>query len=302
MPTYPFVSRTRGRRYFLQSPPTPGALGKLTWAPAMAPGATVVNVPTGASLGALDTSTDYVLVMPGTALNRTLVIQGGRHVTVVGGRITNTDATAADGSQKHAGVYINGHTGVCHIEGLLLDGSGLYDGIVINGNKPGSIVQLQNIHIAEIHAGDEAGFTDIHPDNIQTISGPSKLRVDRFSGTAIYQGLFDYPEDVASNVPSQVEGRDLRNMDFRLRSDKTTWAGLPIYKSKGAGGDWPVTSQNCWVDMGLTSKFRMMFPGLNQMGRGWYYGQPGVAQGADGSGRFVPAASVGVGYVSPGYA
>jgi hypothetical protein len=304
MPQNPYVSRFRSRYWFLDDPPA-RVLGKLTWAPPVlgADGAEVVDldVPTGATLGALDNTKDYRLHIP-TELPRTLVIQGGRNVVVIGGAINNQNATASDGSQKNAGVYVNGVKGVCHLEGLKLYGSGLRDGFVLNCTDVGSVVRIQNCQIDEIHATDEVGYTDIHPDNIQTTSGPSKLHVDRFSGTYIYQAIYDQPEATASNLPVDPDGRIYKNMDFRLRADKTVSGGLPFYKNGASRHDWRITTDNVWIDGGTTSMFRYLYPGLDLFGRGIFWGngvRPGVAQGADGTGRFVTNA--GMAYVTPGY-
>ena len=56
------------------------------------------------------------------------------------------------------------------------------------------------------------GFTDNHPDVLQTWSGPPELRVDRLSGTTRYQGFFLHPTQFGSGVPPRLF--DLRRVDL----------------------------------------------------------------------------------------
>lgn len=119
-----------------------------------------------------------------------LKIVGGRNVVLIGGHITIPPAGPRATAGDRRGLLIAGQTGTVHIEGLLIDDAGgdLSEGI--NIAAPRAIVQIQNTRVAGVHARDEKGFTDNHPDVIQTYGGVRELRVNRLTGTTTYQGLF----------------------------------------------------------------------------------------------------------------
>jgi hypothetical protein len=119
-----------------------------------------------------------------------LSLIGGRNVVVEGGHITIPPAGPQATGGDRRGLLIEGQTGTVHVEGLLIDNAGgdLSEGI--NIAAPRAIVQIQNTRVAGVHARDETGFTDNHPDVIQTYGGVRELRVNRLTGTTTYQGLF----------------------------------------------------------------------------------------------------------------
>ncbi len=117
-----------------------------------------------------------------------LVIHGGRNVVLVGGRITIPYAGTDPTPQERRALYLDGQTGVVHLEGLLVDDSGgdLSEGIQIAA--PRAVVQIQNVRVEGIHARDPVSFSDNHPDLIQPGGGVRELRVHRFTGTTAGQG------------------------------------------------------------------------------------------------------------------
>jgi hypothetical protein len=119
-----------------------------------------------------------------------LVIHGGRNVMLVGGRITIPNAGPSPTPQERRALYLDGQTGVVHLEGLLVDDSGgdLPEGIQIAA--PRAVVQIQNVRMEGVHARDPVGFSDNHPDLIQPGGGVRELRVHRFTGTTAGQGFF----------------------------------------------------------------------------------------------------------------
>ena len=139
----------------------------------------------------LDDRRDYRVVLraPVRAVGG-LTITGGRNVVLRGGHITVPPAGAGATAADRRGLLIAGQTGTVHVEGLLIDNAGgdLSEGIHIAA--PRAVVQLQNVRVAGVHARDQKGFTDNHPDVIQTWGGVRDLRVNRFTGTTDYQGLF----------------------------------------------------------------------------------------------------------------
>jgi len=139
----------------------------------------------------LKPSQDYrvALTAPVRALGG-LVIHGGRNIVLVGGRITIPPAGRDPSPQQRRALYLDGQSGVVHLEGLLIDNSGgdLSEGIQIAA--PRAVVQIENTRVEGIHARDPVGFSDNHPDLIQPGGGVGTLRVHRFSGTTAGQGLF----------------------------------------------------------------------------------------------------------------
>src|SRR5690606_40643055 len=86
---------------------------------------------------------------------------------------------------------------IVHLEGLLIDGDDLGDGV--NIDAPSAVVQLANIHVDEVGfrgaddrdgTGDYADIGDNHPDVVQPYGGFRELRIDGLSAASTYQGLF----------------------------------------------------------------------------------------------------------------
>ncbi len=151
----------------------------------------VVRVRDGAATIRLAGRHDYRIVLPERLAEvGGLRIIGGHNVVLVGGHITIPPAGPRATPADRRGLLIAGQTGTVHIEGLLINDAGgdLSEGI--NIAAPRAVVQIQNTRVAGIHARDEKGFTDNHPDVIQTYGGVRELRVHRLTGTTTYQGLF----------------------------------------------------------------------------------------------------------------
>lgn len=173
-----------------------------------------------------------------------LSLVGGRNVVLVGGHVTIPPAGPQATPEDRRGLLIADQTGTVHIEGLLIDNAGgdLSEGI--NIEAPSAVVQIQNTRVAGIHARDEKGFTDNHPDVIQTYGGVRELRVNRLTGTTTYQGLF-LRGDSGPHGPVELS--------------KVNIVGLPTahyllwkrcrdpYPAPCSGPDFPVGVSDVWV-------------------------------------------------------
>lgn len=252
--------------------------GPLTWAPPELSDPTTVNVSPADITLELDGSRDYVVVMPDEPLESGLAITGGRNVVLVGGEIRVPWQGDDPWISQRRGLLLRDQTGVVHVEGLLITGEDLSEGIQIDA--PEATVQLQNIRVEDVHARDQVGFSDNHPDVIQTWGGVAELRIDGLTGSTDYQGLF-----LAASSGS-VGRADLRNVNIigRETSRYLLWAD----------GDFPRKVQNVYLQ--------------SAPGRGWAQtlwpnpdAWPGASPGSPPGGDFVKAGTVGVGYSTPGY-
>jgi hypothetical protein len=183
---------------------TPSSSGgpKLAWAPPALTNPVTLTVPDTAPVAlSLDSSTDYILKLGHLSGPGGLTVTGGHNVVIIGGQITATPDTV---ERNGWAMRFYNQTGTVHIEGVLIDNSN--DGITIEA--PNAIFQIENVRISNNHALQD-NFSYAHPDLIQTWSGPSKMRIDRFTGYSDYQGFtwmdagsgYSYPGSVtATNV------------------------------------------------------------------------------------------------------
>jgi hypothetical protein len=256
---------------------------RLSWAPPRLDSPTIVDVSASNHVLKLDPTRDYLIRMPATKLSVLggLVIVGGHDVVLVGGEIT-IPSWGASHPTDNRGLYLKNQTGTVHVEGLLIDDSGgaLSEGIDVNA--PEAIVQLENVRVERLHARDEAGFSDNHPDLIQSWAGPAELRVDRFTGTTDYQGFYLAPQELGGR--SQPRRIDLR----RVNVETTASARYLLWQV----GNAPLRLWDVWIRPSL-GRYEVVWP---DDGR-W---DP-VAQGGPPGGDFVGAGDAGLGYHSPGY-
>jgi hypothetical protein len=256
---------------------------QLLWAPPRLDAPTVVNVSASNHTLKLDPARDYLIRMPATKLSVLggLVIVGGHDVVLVGGAIT-IPTWGANHDTDNRGLYLKDQTGTVHVEGLLIDNSGgaLSEGI--NINAPKATVQLQNVRVLDVHAQDEAHYSDNHPDLIQSWAGPAKLRIDRFTGTTDYQGIFLAPEEYGTARP---RGIDLR----RVNIGTTSTAGYLLWEESEA----PLHLDDVWITPDPEETFDPVFPHDHR----W----DAVKRARPPGGDFVGAHGVGPGYRSPGY-
>jgi hypothetical protein len=288
--------------------PKPSA-SALAWAPPRLTLPTTITVGAGGGQFDLQPGRDYVVSVGNVSGPVRLV--GGRNVVLIGGHITIPwagDATdyGSEGAfiAARTALYLKGQTGTVHIEGLLIDNQGgdLSEGIQINA--PSAVVQIENVRITDIHARDDVGYTDNHPDLIQPWGGVKALRVDHFTGSTDFQGI------LLKNDGGPTGEVDLRNVNF-VGNPGSTWlfndqlpAGTPInlvnfWLQPTAGHTMSKSvSPNNWSPAPRTATIATdgtvsWMPELGITGV--------LRQGIPPEGEFVPATLAGTTYASPGY-
>lgn len=265
----------------------PGAASSatLTWPRPTLVNPVTINMTTARTYYNLDPTRDYRLKLPTTVYNRGgIVIEGGHNVTLVGGHISVPE-TGATTVGPRRGLLLNNQRGVMHVEGLVIDGAGLSEGIQMD-QRYGGTVRLENIYVGTVRARDEVSFSDNHPDVVQTWAGPKLLQIDRLSGSSDYQGLFLTPTQKCSTEackPSTVSDRrwDIRNVDIR----GTSTARYLAWKE----GSFPLNQRDIYIKPAAgRTMTATLWPALTA----W----PGVRQSTSTSPLFAPPAGLGLAY------
>jgi hypothetical protein len=252
----------------------------LHWAPPALVNPITIQVGSRGGTLSLDKTRDYIIRISRVRHRGGLVLSGGHNVVVMGGEITipwvGKHPKKGGGDRRGLGIF--GAAGTVHVEGLLIDGRDLSEGIQIGA--PHAVVQLENIRIVGIHARDEVHFRDNHPDLVQPWGGVRSLRIDRLTGSTDYQGLFL----VGSLGP--IGHVELRHVDIlgKRTSRYLLWIDGPR-----------VTISDLWLRPA---------PGRRVPNVIWPAGSAAIHQTHSGQppgGPFVPLSTVGRRYVSPGY-
>ena len=232
----------------------------------------------------LDPGRDYRVDMPDEPLSGPggLSITGGRNVVLIGGTIDIALNGAEPAITARRGLFLQGQTGTVHVEGLLIRGRDLSEGIDLD-QRAGATVQLQNIRVEGVHALDEKHFSDNHPDVVQTWAGPAELRVDRLTGSTDYQGFFLHPTQFIREPPRLF---DLRHVEIEggPTSQYLLWQAAPF----------PLDIADVWI---RPARGRPPAQTLWPAPEAWR----GVRTGAPPGGDFVPAGVAGADYAPPGY-
>jgi hypothetical protein len=280
------------RRYRLRLKVSPAS--KLLWPPPALNDPVTVSAASASGSGAnphqlnLSPARDYLVRMPPGALEGGLTIKGGHNVVLIGGAI---DVPMQPGNppsiDSRRGLYLKDQTGTAHVEGLLIGGEDLSEGIDLSESS-GAVVQIENVRVEGVHARDESHFSDNHPDVLQTWAGPAALRVDRLSGSTDYQGFFLAPNQFGSQ-PTLLQVT-LSNVDLRPITTAEYCSCLLLWQA----GSFPISSTNVWLIPHTPTSF------LHSL---WPSPAPwaGVMEGAPPGGEFVPAGVAGLSYISPGY-
>jgi len=290
----------------------PDADAALTWSPPSLNNPRTIKVKAGGSAAIikLDTHTDYVIEMPNEAVTRAVTLKGGRNVVLKGGEISIPWQGDNPTIASRTGLKIKGATGTVHIEGLLIHGKDLSEGIQIDA--PQAIIQIQNVAIMGVHARDQRGFSDNHPDLIQTYGNAKEVRIDKFTGSTDYQGFFfkaDYNGAHGKVKLSRVN----------IIGDATARYLLWFHVQKGAE---KVSLEHVYVDVkepNTRSLGRLVWPdqngvypntaelsGSEPLTASWSAQMSPKIEGHVSAGRppkgdFVRAEDVGLLYSSPGY-
>jgi hypothetical protein len=264
-----------------------GAAPKLAWAPPALNNPITVNVTDTNHQLVLDNSRDYVVQLPSQPLSVAygLSIAGGHNVVIKGGEIDIPWlGSAIPPAGSRTALYLKDQTGTVHVEGVLFRGADLADGIDVD-ERLGGTLQLENVRSEDNHARDEVTMSDVHPDCLQTWGGPAVLRVDRLTCTTEGQGFFLHPQQYDSQAVNNLT--DLRNVNITAANNYT---GYLLWQAD----PFPKRLENVSVVPNPIKPWDTFWPDPSY----W----PSVSTVAPATGDNVPAGSVGIGYVSPGYA
>jgi hypothetical protein len=276
---------------------------RLSWAPPSLSSPVTINVTNANKQLYLDKTKDYVLNITEKLVGRPgLWIEGGHNVRVIGGHVEMN--TAGDSAYwDRTGVKVRYSTGVVHLEGLLIDGAYLADGIVTAA--PDATLQIENVRVERVHAtGSE------HADCLQTQGGLGGLRIDRFSCTTQLQGIFLKIESGLRVGPADIRNVNILGAGGKYLFWQETTSVGPISLSNV----WIKGTEPTWADFGMwvwpnknaeaqsdTTRRAIVsadgsyltFQNSNISGR--------INKGTPSSGDFAPRTVVGLSYSSPGY-
>ena len=276
----------------------------LTWAPPSLSNPITINVTNANKQLFLDTAKDYRLnITEKLTGNPGLYINGGHNVVVIGGHVEMPTAGTSSYWDR-TGVKVLNSTGVVHLEGLLIDGAYLADGIVTGA--PSATLQIENVRVEYVHA-----TADEHPDCLQTQAGLGGLHIDRFSCSTELQGLF------LSDAPGPVGACDIRNTNIVGRPGKVLfWQQSKSVGPISLSNVWLYTAQP-WSDFGYwtyPNREGVTYLGTTDTTRRAVVSSDGsnstfigsnisgqMNKGMPPGGDFVPASKVGASYSSPGY-
>jgi hypothetical protein len=282
---------------------------RLTWAPPrLDPPVRRVSVPEeGGTWGPFGPSTDCLVQFPLIPVEARVTVRGCHDVVAIGGEIAIGGAVR-EGSTDGVGLHVEDWTGVAHLEGIRLRGSGLSDGLWISSRYAGSVAQVESVRVDEVHGAYSEPLRSCldvpapHPDLIQQWRGPETVRIDRFTGYTSYQGL--YPNSGGTRTSRRLTRTyDIRNGNVELIDGMCGIASLFDRATLAAGS--PTRIRNFWGQPNgrgpaAFHPYRERQPadpdGL--VDRSWW---GDVRIGDPPGGDFVPPDAAGRGYESPGY-
>lgn len=270
----------------------PGAASAVTlrWPKPTLVNPITVRLGTGYTHTTLSTTQDYIVKLPSTKKYGGTWIEGGHNIVIVGGSVTIPATVTEATTAKRAAIYLKGATGTVHIQGVLIDGAGgaQMDGIDIAA--PQATVQLQYDRVVNIRGGQSSW----HGDDVQPWGGVRALRIDHFTGSSNFDGLFLDP------TYGPIGSVTLSNTNMVATTTPTLDGGgamLWTNTDLSVCTTYPVSLSNVWIEPR---------PGWSLAGAVWphilatYGGCPGVTgylyKGIPPTGSFVPAGSVGLGY------
>jgi hypothetical protein len=251
-----------------------------------------VTLGTGYTHTILSTTRDYIVKLPATQKRGGTWLEGGHNIVIVGGSITipPTMTAAATTSAQQTALYVKGATGTVHIQGVLIDGAsgGQFDGIAVNA--PQATVQLQYDRVINLRGG----MSSWHADVVQPWGGVKALRVDHFTGSSNYQGLFLDP------TAGPIGSVQLSNVNLVATTTPPLDAGgvmLWLNNDASVCSQYPLTLESTWI---------APRPGVSLAGAVWPQllmrtgGCPKVTGsirvGIPSTGSYVPAGAAGLGY------
>ena len=233
----------------------------LTWAP---PGGwrdfEELVIPTTGGHFVLEVDRDYRITAP-EIIRGPVDIQGGRHIVWIGGHISIDYAGPHAPPWERRALHIGDHHSqpshqgrIVHIEGLLIDGDDLAEGIDMSA--PSATLQVQNVRVfaVSIRGADDRdgtnGYTDglNHADVIQPWGGYGELRIDGLTGYSNYQGLY-LEQDIGTPTQGDIYIRRMNIEAIQTRGeDGYDYAGHIMYRWDPAKtGQQFLESGTVWV-------------------------------------------------------
>lgn len=304
------------RRFAQTVQPTGGGSGtpeQLSDAPPTLSNPTNVTPPSFGVLN-LDVTKDYRVNLGSTPYAQALTLSGGRNIVLIGGEINIPNQGDNPSIASRTGLKIKNSTGTVHIEGLLIRGDDLSEGIQLECKQ--AHVRLQNIRVENMHARDQVGFSDNHPDLVQPYGGYASLKVDGFTASTPYQGVFLKPDNNTGPLGPTVlkrvniKGDPTANYGALWLENRAGWGSLTLdqffYKvpsAKTLGKSvWPDVDNpaNAVSDRAVITTVggvqRASWPQMTEPVVTGY-----VSAGDPPGGDFVKQNTAGVNYTSPGY-
>lgn len=276
-----------------------------SWDPPELINPVTIALGSGPTFNRLHPERDYIIRLPDTPKVGRTMLEGGRNVVIQGGHVTVPPGGRTDTDRR--GIYIKNATGIVHIEGVVIDGDDVAGFDAISISAPRAIVQIVNVRVEGV-TGTAEGF---HGDIVQPFGGVRELRIDHLTGSSQYQGLY------LAETLGPIELADIRNVNlYHLPNaiDATTYLiWLPVDRSTCIVS-YPVNLSNIFVeprqDQDVTGF--AVWPnsyqpdGCEAAALGESSTWPSLAEvtgevwsGVPPEGDFVPAGSVGLGYLSP---
>lgn len=285
------------------------------WSPPAQSNPTVVTLGTGFSSNTFAANEDAIVHLPASLKTSQTIISGGRHVRIIGGKQNRA------GSAQGTVISVNNNNGSVFCEGLWLDAGSFVTtendalSFPTPAQGPYPDVYVQNCRITGV-AGQ---FSGGHGDAITTFGGGvNNLYIDLCTIVSGYQGIF-FSENfikgaayysrinIDSAFPPGAGGFVywLNNAPANpVSAFKPVYLNECYVTSSGGGG---FLTNLVWPPTGTLDSGGVPVGALTDDGGASMYFPPAakihgrIKAGAPPGGDFVPAASVGLGYVSPGY-
>lgn len=307
-----FVSSAGSWAYVFRPLPEPEPFNpqdpRLSWSPPVLEDPLTLNVPVGGGTLTLQNGRDYMIIFPDEPVTAGVNLVNGRNIVVIGGEISIPHQGENPSINSRRALFLNNQTGTVHIEGLLMHGDDISEGIQIRA--PYARVQIQNCAVYNMHARDQIGFTDNHPDLIQTWGNVGELYVDKFTGQTDYQGILLKADANGRHGPVHIRRMNilgdptaryifwmsdsggaypkvtLEHVYYRLPAERNGGVGKAVWPDKDNAQTPAVISTD-------SEGTHASWPSLPVTGR--------LTVGDPEGGDYVPFSAIGIGYTSPGY-
>jgi hypothetical protein len=286
----------------------------LTWAPPKLDANPIVHrvTPWGYSEES-PPNRDCLVQMPDQPVTDRVGIYGCRNIVVIGGEFDLRSDGLSDPGNDPA-LDVANFSGTAHIEGVKFGGAGLGKAVRFWTDKPGTIVQLENNYVADLHAPSEFalplyadGWPREHPSIFQTWEGPDlEIRADKNTGYTPYEGF---------NVDSGAYGAQFKADRIRIKRTNIRLDSphgmngrqcFEAYETADRGLPAGTDLYRAMCKRGTQTFISMTYPQMNSvLYRATWWNRPTrgrpVAEGLPLVNEVDPS-HVGIGYDTPGYA